>query len=254
MRIPPRFFVAGTLAAASDDAKLLAGHLWTGEHATVIGCFRRPTAYLAADLGWSEKRTRAALDTLVALEFIVRDKVTGWTLIPSFVETNPIHNGNAGVAAVTLFAEIPSSSPIIGRVIEALRPFRARLKPAVDARKARASTQRAADLSREPAVDMARVGAPPHGHGIGGQAVRDFVSARSENAVDQPVELTRVSEEINPGAIEAWEERFQYAIETRCWSISWGPPPPMTGHRVPPEIVQNCKRLIDQMPDELRPV
>jgi hypothetical protein len=143
-RIPAKFFVTRPVAGARQDGKLLAGHLWTGEHMTVIGCFRRPTAYLAGDLGWSVKRTKAALTSLIETGFVFRDEATGWTLIPSYVELNPIHNAQAAVGAVAVFAEIPENCPVQDRVIETLRPFRERLKPAVEAFKARKAAQRAA--------------------------------------------------------------------------------------------------------------
>lgn len=152
LRIPAKFFVTGPVSAATDDGKLLAGHLWTGEHATVIGCFRRPTAYLAGDLGWTQRRTKTALDDLIAVGFIKRDERTGWTLIPSFVGTNPIHNGQAGAGAVAVLAEIPGSLPLCDEVLKILRPFVDRLMPAAHARIAArspiATTPAAADAAQ----------------------------------------------------------------------------------------------------------
>jgi hypothetical protein len=137
MRIPSKFFVSGAIAAVSDDAKLLAGHLWTGPHVTVAGCFRLPTAYIAGDLGWTAERAATALAELDASGFIQRDERTGWTLIPSFLKANPIHNAQAGAGAVALLSEIPGALPLSDHVLEALRPFYGRLKPAVDARRSR---------------------------------------------------------------------------------------------------------------------
>ncbi len=134
LRIPPKFFVSGPIAAASDDAKLVAGHLWTGPHMTVLGCFRLPTAYLAGDLGWAVDRTESALAELLACDFIARDERTGWTLIPSFVSVNPIHNRQAGAGAVAVVADLPPTLSFSNRVLEILRPFGERLLPAAQAR------------------------------------------------------------------------------------------------------------------------
>ncbi len=148
LRISANFFITGAIGAASDAAKLLAGHLWTGEHATVAGCFRRPTAYLAGDLGWTVKKTSAALAELVSCGFIDRDERTGWTVILAFLECNPIHNAQAGSGAVALFAEMPPRLQVTQRALEVLRPFHVRLRPAVEARKAQQAARRmAADQS-----------------------------------------------------------------------------------------------------------
>ena len=37
----------------SDDARLLALYLLTGQHTNMIGCFRLPDGYVSEDLAWT---------------------------------------------------------------------------------------------------------------------------------------------------------------------------------------------------------
>lgn len=104
----------------SDDARLLALYLLTGQHTNMIGCFRLPDGYVSEDLSWTPERVSKGFDELSANGFATRDFSSKWVLIRNFLSWNSIENPNQGIAALRLFDQVPDKStvkPELARVL-----------------------------------------------------------------------------------------------------------------------------------------
>lgn len=104
----------------SDDARLLALYLLTGQHTNMIGCFRLPDGYVSEDLAWTPERVSKGFDELSANGFATRDSSSKWVLIRNFLIWNSVENPNQGIAALRLFDQVPDTStvkPELARVL-----------------------------------------------------------------------------------------------------------------------------------------
>ncbi len=104
----------------SDDARLLALYLLTGQHTNMIGCFRLPDGYVSEDLAWTPERVSKGFDELSANGFATRDSSSKWVLIRNFLTWNSVENPNQGIAALRLFDQVPDAStvkPELARVL-----------------------------------------------------------------------------------------------------------------------------------------
>ncbi len=104
----------------SDDARLLALYLLTGQHTNMIGCFRLPDGYVSEDLAWIPERVSKGFDELSANGFATRDSSSKWVLIRNFLTWNSVENPNQGIAALRLFDQVPDKStvkPELARVL-----------------------------------------------------------------------------------------------------------------------------------------
>ncbi len=104
----------------SDDARLLALYLLTGQHTNMIGCFRLPDGYVSEDLAWTPERVSKGFDELSANGFATRDSSSKWVLIRNFLTWNSVENPNQGIAALRLFDQVPDTStvkPELARVL-----------------------------------------------------------------------------------------------------------------------------------------
>ncbi|OZM18325.1 hypothetical protein CEO49_19960 [Klebsiella variicola] len=104
----------------SDDARLLALYLLTGQHTNMIGCFRLPDGYVSEDLAWTPERVSKGFDELSANGFATRDSSSKWVLIRNFLTWNSVENPNQGIAALRLFDQVPDKStvkPELARVL-----------------------------------------------------------------------------------------------------------------------------------------
>ncbi|MBZ7451319.1 hypothetical protein FMJ32_27680 [Klebsiella michiganensis] len=104
----------------SDDARLLALYLLTGQHTNMIGCFRLPDGYVSEDLAWTPERVSKGFDELSANGFATRDSSSKWVLIRNFLSWNSVENPNQGIAALRLFDQVPDKSsvkPELARVL-----------------------------------------------------------------------------------------------------------------------------------------
>lgn len=81
----------------SDDARLLALYLLTGQHTNMIGCFRLPDGYVSEDLAWTPERVSKGFDELSANGFATRDSSSKWVLIRNFLTWNSVENPNQGM-------------------------------------------------------------------------------------------------------------------------------------------------------------
>lgn len=104
----------------SDDARLLALYLLTGQHTNMIGCFRLPDGYVSEDLGWPFERVSKGFDELVINGFVSRDSTSKWVLIRNFMTWNSIENPNQGISALRLFSQVPDNTslkPELARIL-----------------------------------------------------------------------------------------------------------------------------------------
>lgn len=96
----------------SDDARLLALYLLTGQHTNMIGCFRLPDGYVSEDLSWTSERVSKGFDELSENGFATRDSSSKWVLIRNFLTWNSVENPNQGIAALRLFDQVPDKSTV----------------------------------------------------------------------------------------------------------------------------------------------
>jgi hypothetical protein len=100
-KVHSQFWTDRKVRSFSDAAKNLALYLVTGPHRNLIGASRVPDGYIAADLGWSEKKTADAKVELVTAGFIMTG-ADGWVLVCNQLKYDRIENRNQGVAAFRL--------------------------------------------------------------------------------------------------------------------------------------------------------
>ncbi|WP_256994183.1 antitermination protein [Klebsiella variicola] len=119
-KVHTSFWISDGMRRVSDDARLLALYLLTGQHTNMIGCFRLPDGYVSEDLAWTPERVSKGFDELSANGFATRDSSSKWVLIRNFLTWNSVENPNQGIAALRLFDQVPDKStvkPELARVL-----------------------------------------------------------------------------------------------------------------------------------------
>ncbi|MEB7500027.1 hypothetical protein NGC23_07465 [Leclercia pneumoniae] len=111
-KVHTSFWISDGMRRVSDDARLLALYLLTGQHTNMIGCFRLPDGYVSEDLNWNSERVLKGFDELSKNGFATRDSASKWVLILNFMRWNPVENPNQGIAALRLFAQVPDKSTV----------------------------------------------------------------------------------------------------------------------------------------------
>lgn len=111
-KVHTSFWISDGMRRVSDDARLLALYLLTGQHTNMIGCFRLPDGYVSEDLSWTSERVSKGFDELSSNGFATRDSSSKWVLIRNFLSWNPVENPNQGIAALRLFDQVPDKSTI----------------------------------------------------------------------------------------------------------------------------------------------
>lgn len=111
-KVHTSFWISDGMRRVSDDARLLALYLLTGQHTNMIGCFRLPDGYVSEDLNWIPERVSKGFDELSKNGFATRDSASKWVLILNFMRWNPIENPNQGIAALRLFSQVPDKSTV----------------------------------------------------------------------------------------------------------------------------------------------
>ncbi len=107
-RVHATFWSSPTIAALSDDGKLLALYLMTCSHNTIAGVFRLPDGYIAEDMGWIPERVAKGFVELFANDFAKRCTITKWVWIVKHLEWNPPENPNQWKAVAKVANGIPS--------------------------------------------------------------------------------------------------------------------------------------------------
>lgn len=119
-KVHTSFWISDGMRQVSDDARLLALYLLTGQHTNMIGCFRLPDGYVSEDLGWPFERVSKGFDELSNNGFATRDSTSKWVLIRNFMTWNSIENPNQGISALRLFSQVPDNTslkPELARII-----------------------------------------------------------------------------------------------------------------------------------------
>lgn len=111
-KVHTSFWISDGMRRVSDDARLLALYLLTGQHTNMIGCFRLPDGYVSEDLAWTPERVSKGFDELSENGFATRDSSSKWVLIRNFLAWNSVENPNQGIAALRLFDQVPDKSTV----------------------------------------------------------------------------------------------------------------------------------------------
>jgi hypothetical protein len=127
-KVHSRFWTSADIRGLSDAGKLLACYLITGPHKTMLGCYRLPFEYVAADLGWTVETVSERFDELSAKGFITVDKDTSWVLIHTFLRWNPLENPNQEKAAAKLIVDIPNKSSVCQQLTNVLTTYAPKLQ------------------------------------------------------------------------------------------------------------------------------
>ena len=107
-RVHSTFWSSPTIAALSDDGKLLALYLMTCSHNTIAGVFRIPDGYISEDIGWTSERVSKGLCELFDNGFANRCETTKWVWLINHLKWNKPENPNQRKAAAKVVASIPS--------------------------------------------------------------------------------------------------------------------------------------------------
>jgi hypothetical protein len=118
--IHTQFWIHPVYSKLSVTTKLIAVYLLTCPHTNMLGCFRLPEEYIAVDLSLDKKNIHQALKELTNVNFLSMDFEHGWILIHSFLEWNPIENGNQAKHIIKLFEKISADLRIYPKLIEIL--------------------------------------------------------------------------------------------------------------------------------------
>ena len=121
-----RFYDDPSLRAGSLDAWFLMGYLMGCIHGNMIGCYRLPLAYIAADVPqMGTRRIRAALDELIAGGEgpIAYDFESQTVLVKNFLKYNQIENPNQEIAAIKKLEELHESPAIFALFAGVIEQF-----------------------------------------------------------------------------------------------------------------------------------
>lgn len=119
-QVHSQFWIDTQVNTLSSQAKFLAIYLLAGPQTSMIGCFRTPLGYIAADLKLDIAIVKQLLNELVAIDFLYYDPTTEWLLIYDFLKWNPIMNPNQGKLAKKLIEMIPKESSVLPKLLDSL--------------------------------------------------------------------------------------------------------------------------------------
>lgn len=108
-RIRSQFWPDEKVKAWPLDVKAVAAYLMTCEHATALGAYRLPAAYMSDDLDISPSQTRNYLDQLERFGWIKVCKKTGWVWIINYLRHNRPENVNVWKHVRGLAKAIPDN-------------------------------------------------------------------------------------------------------------------------------------------------
>ncbi|WP_422447852.1 hypothetical protein [Endozoicomonas sp. ALB091] len=124
-KVSSQFWISDDIQPLSDKARLLALYLLTTGHGNLIGIFRMPKGYMAADLNWDEPSVERAIAELTASGFLLASDQCQYICIPQFMEHNPVDNITQIDARLKLLVklpqilleELPGVIPVIERAV-----------------------------------------------------------------------------------------------------------------------------------------
>jgi hypothetical protein len=120
-KVHSTFWSSQTIAALSDDGKLLALYLMTCGHGTIAGVFRLPDGYISEDLGatWTAERLGGAFTDLEKNEFAKRCPTSKWVWIIKHLDWNRPENPNQRKAVTKIALSVPSQCSWHGDFVKA---------------------------------------------------------------------------------------------------------------------------------------
>jgi uncharacterized phage protein (TIGR02220 family) len=117
-KVDPKFWADEKVRAFSDDGKLGFLYVVTHPHLNAIGAMRASLEGLAAELGWSPRRLRVALEPAMRAGMIEYDATACFIALPRFLKYNDVEspNGlNVWVGALDLVPECQGKERLIAR-------------------------------------------------------------------------------------------------------------------------------------------
>ncbi len=106
-KVSGQFWISDDIQALSNEAKLMALYLLTTGHGNLIGIFRMPKGYMAADLNWEETSVERAIAELTTSGFLLASERCKYICIPQFMEHNPVDNITQIDARLKLLVKLP---------------------------------------------------------------------------------------------------------------------------------------------------
>jgi len=106
-KVHSSFWTSSTIAAMSDDGKMLSLYLLTCSHSTIAGAFRLPDGYVSEDLAWTTERVAQGFVELFAKGFAYRCETTKWVWVVKHLDWNKPENPNQRKAAAKIALSIP---------------------------------------------------------------------------------------------------------------------------------------------------
>ncbi|HHW14975.1 MAG TPA: hypothetical protein GXX28_08600, partial [Firmicutes bacterium] len=94
-------------AALSEGDKLLFLYLLTSPHCNMVGYYRLPLAYAAADLGWDAQKVADGLTRLAPM--VVYDRAASVVLIRHYLEYNPVKSPSQVTGALKQIKAVPKN-------------------------------------------------------------------------------------------------------------------------------------------------
>jgi len=102
------------------ELKGFASYLMTCEHATALGAFRLPAAYISDDLDIAPSKAREMLADLEARDFVKVCPASGWIWIVNYIRHNKPEAGNVWKHVVGLAQSMPSNFKYRSEVLKSL--------------------------------------------------------------------------------------------------------------------------------------
>lgn len=106
--ISPAVFQSDRYLSVSSSARELFFYCLAGPHQTMIGCFRAPNLYIAADLRWTPEQVARGLDELKNAGLIDFDDVTQEIMVERWFAHSQIATEKHMQGARRMIAEIAS--------------------------------------------------------------------------------------------------------------------------------------------------
>ena len=119
-RIRSQFWPDEKVQAWSMAEKGFASYLLTSEHATALGAYRLPIAYMCADLGIQAAEARSYVAALVKADFIAYDDKSGWIWIKKYLAHNAPENANVWKHVRRLANSMPPQLPFRADVLASI--------------------------------------------------------------------------------------------------------------------------------------
>jgi hypothetical protein len=117
-KVDTRFWADEKVRQLSDDGKLAFLFVLTHPTLTAVGAMRATVPGLAAELGWSERRFRKALEPAVCLGMVELDEAAAFIAFPNFLRFNEPQGPNsvkAWIDALDLIPECAGKVRLVAR-------------------------------------------------------------------------------------------------------------------------------------------